>query len=179
MPIDGLRAKFLGDAVVKKKSAKYGEPVFIKDLPKEGQDTIGRLLASLNDAILNGALSWGFEVIKQLAILNGAGLAAIVAIAQAYGSNNPKVHVLAVQGTHFFVWGLMIALATMVTVYLTGLFFVRDYMQKSVEAIIGVRPVTDLRPSMKTKTIIGMNWILAVTSGVLFVLGASRIASIT
>lgn len=157
--------------------AKQGE-TFLKDLPVDAQTAVTGQLASLSDATTQAAMNWGFEVVKHLVVLNGAGLTAIVAIAQISGTTAIN-HKLALTGAHYFVAGLMVALCSMLTIYATGLFFTRNFTQRVLMVSIGTAPISALRLSRFTKALIGTNWALAAISIVLFIRGAFYIAEIT
>ena len=161
---------------------KLGSPVpddpYLNALPSEAQTAVVRVLGSVSDAVTQAAMNWGFEVIKHLVVLNGAGLAAIVAIAQAYGSN-ARTHTLALEGAHAFVTGLVVALITMVTIYVTGLLFVRSFVRNAMLVTISRLPVSAIRMSCLQKAFVAVNWVLATISGALFCYGATRIAAIT
>jgi hypothetical protein len=152
--------------------------MFLKDLPVDAQTAVTRQLASLSDAITQTAMNWGFEVVKHLVVLNGAGLTAIVAIAQISGTTSIN-HALALTGAHVFVGGLIVALCSMLTIYATGLFFVRSFIQRVLMVSIGTKPLSALRLSRFNKALIGINWTLAVISIALFVRGGFYIAAIT
>jgi hypothetical protein len=137
-----------------------------------------RQLSSVSDATTQGILTWGFEVIKHLVVLNGAGLTAIVTIAQI--SSLPTVsHALALRGSHVFVAGLVIALMSMLTIYATGLLFVRKFTATVLMVSVSTAPLSKLRLTRTFKILIGINWTLAAISIVLFIRGATFIAAIT
>jgi len=152
--------------------------IFLKDLPVDAQTAVTRQLAALSDAATQAAMNWGFEVVKHIVVLNGAGLTAIVAIAQISGTS-PTNHTLALTGAHVFVGGLIVALSSMLTIYATGLFFVRNFTQRVFMVSIGTKPLSALRLSLFSKALIGINWTLAIISIVLFVRGGFYIAAIT
>lgn len=151
---------------------------FLKDLPIDAQTAVTRQLASLSDSITQAAMNWGFEVVKHLVVLNGAGLTAIVAIAQISGTSTID-HKLALTGAHVFVAGLIVALCSMLTIYATGLFFVRSFTKCVLMISIGTKPISALQLSCSNKALIGVNWTLAFISIVLFVRGGFYIAAIT
>jgi hypothetical protein len=151
---------------------------FLKDLPVDAQTAVTRQLASLCDSSTQAAMNWGFEVVKHLVVLNGAGLTAIVAIAQISGTTTIN-HTLALTGAHVFVGGLIVALCSMITIYATGLFFVRSFTQRVLMFSIGKKPLSALRLSRFHKGLIGLNWGLAIISIALFVRGGFYIAAIT
>lgn len=152
--------------------------IFLSSLPPEARAAASGVLSSLVDVVTQGAMNWGFEVIKHLVVLNGAGLAAIVALAQAFGST-PRVHVLAVQGAHIFVAGLAVALVAMVSVYFTGLVFVRRMVRNWMQVASNKQPLSVLDLTCGQRTMIAANWSLAAASMALFLYGATRIAAIT
>ncbi|WP_155122392.1 hypothetical protein [Burkholderia ubonensis] len=152
--------------------------MFLKDFPVDAQTAVTRQLASLSDAVTQAAMNWGFEVVKHLVVLNGAGLTAIVAIAQISGTASIN-HTLALTGAHIFVGGLIVALCSMLTIYATGLFFARSFTQGVLLFSIGKKPLSALRLSRFNKTLIGINWSLVVVSVALFVRGGFYIAAIT
>jgi len=67
----------------------------------------------------------------------------------------------------------------MLTIYATGLFFVRNFTQRVLMVSIGTKPLSALRLSLFSKALIGINWTLAIISIVLFVRGGFYIAAIT
>jgi hypothetical protein len=152
--------------------------VYLAELAVEAQTAVGRQLASLTDAVLQGAMNWGFEVIKHLAIFNGAGLAAMVAIAQVAGVDR-VVKGQALHGAHFFVVGLIFALCAMVTIYFTGLSYVRHLTTTTMSFMMGSAPLSALSPGRKMFFAIGLNWLLAGISIGFFLVGAFCLVSIS
>ncbi|WNC90942.1 hypothetical protein RI103_06215 [Paraburkholderia sp. FT54] len=165
----------MGAADDKKRRA---EQTYLTSLTPAAQAAIGRQLAAVTDAVVQGAMNWGFEVVKHLAILNGAGLAAIVAIAQA-ANGDLRIHTLALHGAHQFVAGLMIASIAMLSVYISGLFFSRDFTQRTLDVLLGTKPLSRLQPPILYKSMIGLNWILTLMSLGLFFAGSLTIVKIT
>lgn len=141
--------------------------IFLSNLPPEARAAAAGVLSSLVDVVTQGAMNWGFEVIKHLVVLNGAGLASIVALAQAFGST-PRVHVLAVEGAHVFVAGLAVALVAMVSVYFTGLAFVRRMVRSWIQVSASKQPLSVLQLTCGQRAMIGTNWFLAAASIALF-----------
>ena len=152
--------------------------VFLNDLTESAQTAVTRQLASLNDTITQGAMNWGFEVVKHLVVLNGAGLTAVVAIAQISGISSIN-HSFALSGAHAFVWGLIAALCSMLTIYITGLVVVRGFTGNFLNFSLGKGPLSALKLSCFSKTLMGINWTFAIISIAFFVYGGFRIAAIT
>jgi hypothetical protein len=152
--------------------------MFLKDLPVDAQTAVTRQLAFLSNAITQTAMNWGCEVVKHLVVLNGAGLTAIVAIAQISGISSIN-HSLALTGAHVFVGGLIVALCSMLTIYATGLLTARSFAKCVLMFSIGTKPLSALRLSCFNKALIGINWSLAVISIAFFVCGGFYIAAIT
>lgn len=122
-------------------------------------------------------MNWGFEVIKHLAIFNGAGLAGIAAIAQAYPSNL-TVHRLALQGMHLFISGLMVAIITMVVVFLSGFLYSFGFKKNVMLVLLSIRPLSSLKPPIWFWAMVALNWTLAAVSIGLFFAGAWKIVAI-
>lgn len=139
---------------------------------------VTRHLASLSEAVTQAAMNWGFEVVKHLVVFNGAGLTAVVAIAQISGISSMS-HALALTGAHVFVAGLVIALFSMLAIYVTGLFFVQNFTQNVMMVSIGSKPLSALRLSNLQKILIATNWTLVAISIAFFIRGAFYIAAIT
>ncbi|KVR88734.1 hypothetical protein WK27_11385 [Burkholderia vietnamiensis] len=123
-------------------------------------------------------MSWGFEVVKHLVVLNGAGLAAIVAIGQISG---PSVmnRALVLTGAHVFVSGLVVALFDMIAIYVTGLVTVRHFTQRALMFSMGTDPISAMKLPLVNYALIGVNWALALVSMGLFIRGGLYIAAIT
>ncbi|WP_175753879.1 hypothetical protein [Burkholderia ambifaria] len=152
--------------------------VFLKDLPPDAQSAVTQQFASLSDAIMQAALNWGFEVVKHLVVLNGAGLAAIVAIGQILGTSAMN-RSLVLTGAHVFVGGLMVALFDMIAIYVTGLVTVWHFSRRTLMFSIGAAPISALKLSLFHYALIGINWALALVSVGLFIRGGLYIAAIT
>lgn len=127
---------------------------------------------------MQAALNWGFEVVKHLVVLNGAGLAAIVAIGQISGTSLIN-RALVLTGAHVFVGGLMVALFDMIAIYVTGLVTVRHFSRRTLMFSIGKAPISALKLSFRHYALIGINWALALVSIGLFIRGGLYIAAIT
>lgn len=152
--------------------------VFLKDLSPEAQLAATRQFASLSDAITQAAMNWGFEVVKHLVVLNGAGLAAIVAIGQISGTSVMN-RALILTGAHVFVSGLVVALFDMIAIYVTGLLTVRHFSRRAFMFSIGTASISALKLSSHHYAFIGTNWALALISTGLFIRGGLYIAAIT
>jgi hypothetical protein len=160
------------------KHAANSEPeVFIRDLSEDAREVVVKKLISSGDAFTEGLMNWGFEVIKHLAVFNGAGLAGSAAFAQAY-SADPAVHKLALSGAHLFVAGLMVALLTMVVCFLIGFAHHLTFTRKTTNVLFGNEPLGALKLTTGLWVGTGLIWALTAVSIVLFFIGALRIVAI-
>ncbi|MBR7961233.1 hypothetical protein KDW41_12335 [Burkholderia vietnamiensis] len=154
-----------------------GEKMYFHHLPDNVRDLIGARINSANDALTQGVMDWGFEVMKHLAIFNGAGLAGAAAIAQAY-STDRLVHALALQAVHLFVAGLMVALVTMVASYLLGFFCLFELPIRWAAVLTSKEPLGHLRVPKRILVGAGIVWGLTAASIALFFLGALKFVKI-
>jgi len=161
----------------KTESSSGGKPLFMRDLIPEAQEILGGTVRSLRETLMSGVINWGFEVIKHLAIFNGAGLAGATAIAQASGSS-AGAHAIALQSAHLFVVGLAIALITMVTIYFTGIGYLRYFIDRSTAMLLNTLPITGINPPTVFWVSVGVNWCLAAASIVTFFAGALKIIAV-
>ncbi|MHB9833839.1 hypothetical protein Q8F57_003270 [Paraburkholderia terrae] len=150
---------------------------FINDLIPEAKQIVKARLQALSETLMQGVIGWGFEVIKHLAIFNGAGLAGATAIAQAAGTD-VLGHALALKAAHYFVFGLMTALISMITIYFTGIRYLRYFMERSTDIMINVARIDAAKPGRWFWVSIGVNWTLAASSIVLFFIGAFCVMNI-
>ncbi|WP_269501089.1 hypothetical protein [Burkholderia sp. IMCC1007] len=162
---------------VKDANKELAAKMFYNQLPEEVRTLLGARIESANDALTQGVIDWGFEVMKHLAIFNGAGLAGASAIAQAY-SNDPTVHTVALQAVHLFVAGLMVALVTMVASYLIAFLCLFKLPLRWAEVLLNRKPLGHLRVPTRYLIGSGIVWILSATSIVLFFLGALKVVKI-
>jgi hypothetical protein len=144
---------------------------FINDLIPEARDLFSARLRATAETLMEGVINWGFEVIKHLAIFNGAGLAGATAIAQAAGTDL-IAHGLALKAAHFFVFGLMIALVAMISVYFTGIRYLRYFMVRSTHILLNKARLDAANPGRWFWIAVGVNWTLAGISIILFFVGA-------
>jgi len=147
------------------------QPMF-KDLSADAQKVVSDQLSSTLQALVVAVMGWGLEVLKHLAVFNGAGLAGATALAQAF-STNTSVHRLAISAADSFIVGLAFAILTMVVVFLTGFAQIGPFIKRNMEVMLNVRPLSELKPTWKTWVFVGINWGMAIPSIVSFFVGAS------
>jgi hypothetical protein len=150
---------------------------YIKDLRPDAQELVNERFATLTEIVMSGVLEWGFEVIKHLAIFNGGGLAGAAALAQVVEKNSPA-HALTLEASHLFVSGLILALVTMVAIYITGLLLMRRFIAETMEISLGTDTLGEMRMSWAARALVVANWILAASSIALFLMGAFKIMAV-
>lgn len=150
---------------------------YLKDLKPEAREAVTHHFTAMSDMIVEAAGSWGFEVIKHLAIFNGAGLAGATAFAQVVASDHVN-RTTVISSAHFFIVGLMVAIIAMVTVYMTGLVFARSFPQRVIHFVLGNTPISQVSPPRALKYMVPVNWLLAALSIGCFFYGAYRIMSV-
>lgn len=160
-----------------KKSTLPAPDVFLKDIPSENQDVVRSRLTSLADLFATGVMNWGFEVVKHLAIFNGAGLAGATALLQRAGTND-LTKTATVLSMHLFVYGLIAGIVAMLAIYLTGVFLHGRFQRTTIDVLLNKQPIGAMKPRRIFWILIGVNWLCAAVSIALFFWGALTIAGL-
>lgn len=159
-----------------KKSAD-AEEVYLNTLPEPARELVVSRFTSLTETVMSGVMDWGFEVVKHLAIFNGGGLAGAATLAQV-AEKGSVAHALTLQAAHIFIFGLIVALFTMVSIYVTGLVFLRRFIEETMHISLSLRPLSALKLTWPFKVAVCINWSLAAISICLFLWGAFKIAAV-
>lgn len=158
-------------------NGKEPGPEMFGDLPDEAKKIVGDQLASLLQTTTTALIGWGFEVLKHLAIFNAAGLAGATALAQAFASDH-NAHRLAVAAADAFIGGLAFSILTMVVVFFTGFAEIGPMARRNIEVMLNVQPLSALKPTRRTWTIVAINWGMATLAIVPFFVGATYLLRI-
>ncbi|AQG98328.1 hypothetical protein A9R05_05450 [Burkholderia sp. KK1] len=150
---------------------------YISDLTEPAQALVKERFSSITDSVMNGVLELGFEVIKHLAVFNGGGLAGAAALAQVVEKDS-AAHALTLQAAHLFVFGLIVALVTMLAIYLTGMLFLRRFIAETMDMLLGAQPIGPAKMSVRAKLLVAVSWALAALSIGLFLCGAFKIVAV-
>lgn len=139
---------------------------FLKDVPADIAGHLTTALTSTGATLTQGMITWGFEVIKHLAVINAAGLAGATAL---YSAAPAKA--AAAAAIPWFLGGLLIAIVTMVSIYIVGFVFAVRYQKEMMQVLANLKPLDAMKAPLAFWVATGVNWLLAASSIAAFVIG--------
>lgn len=120
--------------------------------------------------LTKAASQWGFETVKHLVIINGAGIAGATAML-----SSPTRSGRAELALPWFFFGMVLALAAIFSIYIVGLRTSYSFRKKVVKISIGESPTSAILPSRWFRFAIYFNWLLSTVSAIAFIVGAYKI----
>lgn len=144
---------------------KEVENVLLTDLPEPAQGVLSDLLKSASGMLTQAVIDWGLEVVKHLAIINGAGLAGATAL---YSSPSKAA---ALGAMHWFLAGLLIAIGVMATIFVFSFFGSMWFQRKLTMVLCGIEYINALRFPRWMVLSLGIQWLAVAASILAFVQG--------
>ncbi|HVL08672.1 MAG TPA: hypothetical protein VM512_05885 [Burkholderiaceae bacterium] len=144
----------------------------LSDLPDDVQKYLVDMVTSVGTSLAQGVMTWGFEVVKHLSVINAAGLAGSVAL---YSS---PAKTAALGALSAFLIGLVLAIIVMVTIYMVGLAYLVVFHKRLMGVLFGAQGIVKLRPPLWFLVVTAINWALVVASIIAFIIGVCRLAKV-
>jgi hypothetical protein len=148
-------------------SVNEKKATYIHQLSAEEKEYALRLFDEVRLLGHEDSLTWQLESIKHLAVINGAGLAASIAAAGVWVSNE-TIRRAAVEGCALCVVGLSIAVALMVWRWIWGTKQARMILIFRVNFVNGKVPLEDFDSLVVAKRVRIFAWGSAVFALILF-----------
>ena len=148
-------------------SGNEKKATYIHQLSAEDKDYALRIFDEVRLLGHEDSLNWQLESIKHLAVINGAGLAASVAAAGIWVSNE-TIRRAAVEGCALCVVGLAIAVGLMVWRWIWGTQQARLLLLFRMNFVSGKVPIEDFDSLLVAKGVRLVAWGSAVFALILF-----------
>ncbi|MDR5736145.1 hypothetical protein QCE47_27925 [Caballeronia sp. LZ025] len=148
-------------------------PGYFEALPDEPRQWLQAMLSDTLIAMLEGSLNMGLELLRHLAIVNGAGLAGVTAL---FGSLDTALRPAAISAAAWFMIGLTLALFTMLFAYISSTLAVGK-MSRTIGFWVSNAQPFDKKQLGFAKWLAIPNWVTGAISIGCFVVGALRLAS--
>ena len=147
-------------------------PVYMKDLKPEYREHFARLFTATGATLTESVMSWGFETIKHLALINAAGLAGAAALYSV-----PAVQKAASAALPWFLVGLVVTILTMSMVYVGGLIYTASYHRKMMMVLTDQAPISSAKTSVWVQSAVAVNWLAVLATLGLFLIGVYKLVS--
>lgn len=139
------------------------------DLSADKQKFIADQMKSLVEIAVNAMGTVGFEIVKHLTIINGAGIAGATAMSTKPGAEN---------SLPWFCAGMLLSILTMIFIYANGFHYMKHIANKQVEILFGRADVGDFRASPGFWLRIKITWCIGAFSILSFVVGVLHLTGI-
>lgn len=144
--------------------------VYMKDLKPEYREHFAQLFTATGATLTESVMSWGFETIKHLALINAAGLAGAAALYSV-----PAVQKAASAALPWFLVGLVVTILTMSMVYVGGLIYTASYHRKMMMVLTDQAPISSAKASVWVQSAVGVNWLAVLATLGLFLVGVYKL----
>lgn len=115
-------------------------------------------------------MSWGFETIKHLAVINAAGVAGAAALYSVTVAQKGAIAALP-----WFLAGLIVTILTMWLVYVGGLAYTWSFQKKVMIVLTNQAPITSIKAAAWVWIGVAVNWLAVVGTFGLFLVGVYKL----
>lgn len=145
--------------------------VHMKHLEPDYREHIAQALTTTSATLTQSVMSWGFEIVKHLAVINAAGVAGATALYNVSGAQKGAIAALP-----WFLSGLVVTILTMLLVYLGSLLFTWSFQMKVMSVLTNQAPITSLKPPRWALIAVAINWLAVLGTFCVFVAGVYKLA---
>ena len=142
----------------------------MKDIKPEYREHLVQTLNMASSALIQNVMSWGFETIKHLAVINAAGVAGAAALYSVTAAQKGATAALP-----WFLAGLIVTILTMWLVYVGGLLYTWSFQRKVMMVLTDQAPILSIKASRRVWIAVGANWLAVLGTFGLFLVGVYKL----
>ena len=151
-------------------AADKGYPTRMKDIKPEYREHLAQTLNMASGALTQSVMSWGFETIKHLAVINAAGVAGAAALYSVTVAQKGAIAALP-----WFLAGLIVTFLTMWMVYVGGLVYTWSFQRKVMAVLTDQAPIVSIKAAAWVWVSLAANWLAVLGTFALFLVGVFKL----
>jgi len=147
-----------------------GASARMKDIKPEYREHVAQMLNMTIATLTQTVMSWGFEIVKHLAVINTAGVAGAAAIYSVPAAKNAAFAALP-----WFLGGLAVTIFAMLLIYTSGVLVTWSLREKVMMALTDQAPIASVKAPAWARIAMAANWFSALGAFALFLVGVCKL----
>lgn len=147
-----------------------GASARMKDIKPEYREHVAQMLNMTIATLTQTVMSWGFEIVKHLAVINTAGVAGAAALYSVPTAKNAAFAALP-----WFLGGLAVTIFAMLLIYTSGVLVTWSLREKVMMALTDQAPIASVKAPAWARIAMAANWFSALGAFALFLVGVCKL----